>query len=68
MPSNIRSCTLLTPDFIAPARFDDPAAALDQVRAIYDSSINHLRESLQRFVGGESISSHVRACYPFVRV
>ncbi|MDP3843437.1 MAG: AMP nucleosidase [Oxalobacteraceae bacterium] len=59
---------MLTPDFIASTRFDDPAAALDQVRAIYESSINHLRDSLQRFVSGESPASHVRACYPFVRV
>jgi len=59
---------LLNPHFVAPARFDDPAAALDQVRAIYDGSISHLRDHLQRFVGGESFSQRVRACYPFVRV
>ncbi len=59
---------MLTPHFIAPARFDDPAAALEQVRAIYERSINHLRESLQRFVSGESPAEHIRACYPFVRV
>jgi AMP nucleosidase len=57
-----------TPPFIAPARFDDPLAALNQVRAIYDNSINHLRDSLQRFVNGEQLPDHVRACYPFVRV
>jgi AMP nucleosidase len=57
-----------TPSFIAPARFDDPAAALAQVRQIYDSSIQHLRESMQRFVAGEHHEGHVRACYPFVRV
>ncbi|MGV8892346.1 MAG: AMP nucleosidase [Burkholderiaceae bacterium] len=57
-----------TSHFIAPAHFDDPAAALDHVRAIYASSINHLRESLQRFVSGENPAEHVRACYPFVRV
>lgn len=56
------------PHFIAPARFDDPAAALEQVRAIYDRSIHHLRDALQRFVGGEHLSDQVRACYPFVRV
>lgn len=59
---------MLTPDFIAPTSFNDPAAALDQVRTIYDASINHLRDSLQRFVAGEKLSAHVRACYPFVRV
>jgi AMP nucleosidase len=49
-------------------RFDDPAAALAQVIAIYDHSINHLRDSLQRFVSGEQLTDHVRACYPFVRL
>jgi AMP nucleosidase len=55
------------PLFIAPARFDDPAAALAQVQAIYKSSVEHLREALQRFVAGEDVG-HVRAHYPFVRV
>lgn len=57
-----------TAPFIAPARFDDPAAALAQVRRIYDGSIAHLREQLHRFVGGDELSTRVRACYPFVRV
>jgi AMP nucleosidase len=56
------------PLFIAPARFDDPAAALAQVRHIYDNSVTHLRAQLQRFVAGEPMAGHVRACYPFVRV
>jgi AMP nucleosidase len=55
------------PLYIAPARYDDPAAALAQVQAIYQSSVEHLRGALQRFVAGESVG-HVRACYPFVRV
>jgi len=54
--------------FIAPARYDDPAAALAQVQAIYDNSIRHLRDALQRFVAGEDFPQHVRACYPFVRI
>ncbi len=58
----------LAPPYIAPARFDDPAAALAQVRAIYDGSIAHLRGALNGFVTGESLAGRVRACYPFVRV
>ncbi|MES2935863.1 MAG: AMP nucleosidase [Pseudomonadota bacterium] len=57
-----------TPNFIAPVRFDDPDAALEHVQTIYQHSIDHLRESLQRFVSDESFTGHVRACYPFVRV
>ena len=56
------------PSFIAPARFTDPAAALARVREIYDSSLCHLREAMKRFVAGETMPGHVRACYPFVRV
>ena len=56
------------PHYIAPASFDDAAAALAQVQAIYASSVAHLRGALQRFVAGDISAGHVRACYPFVRV
>jgi len=56
------------PAFIAPARFTDAAAALAQVRAIYDQQIAHLRGAMQRYVAGETMPGHVRACYPFVRI
>jgi AMP nucleosidase len=56
------------PLFIAPARFDDAEAALAQVQAIYRSGVEHLRDSLRRFVAGEDDGQPVRACYPFVRV
>jgi len=59
---------MLTPPYIAPARFDDAAAALAQVQRIYDASVAHLRDALQRFVAGDTPAQHVRACYPFVRV
>ena len=49
-------------------RFTDPAAALRQACRIYDNSIAHLRQAMQAFVAGADFSSHVRACYPFVRV
>ncbi len=58
----------ILPPFIAPSQFDDPAAALAQVQLIYQNSLDHLRDALGRFVSGESLASHVRACYPFVRV
>jgi len=56
------------PAFIAPERFTDPAAALARCREIYDTNIAHLREAMQRFVAGQTLAGHVRACYPFVRV
>ena len=48
--------------------FTDAAAALAHAKAIYDSGIAHLRQSLKEFVGGQDGMWHVRACYPFVRV
>ncbi len=56
------------PPFIAPTRHSDPQSALDQVRTIYSQQINHLRGAMQRFVAGEALAGHVRACYPFVRI
>jgi AMP nucleosidase len=56
------------PPFIAPMRYHDPAAALAQVRAIYEQQIAHLRDAMQRYVAGETLPGHVRACYPFVRL
>ncbi|MBU3739409.1 MAG: AMP nucleosidase [Rhodoferax sp.] len=56
------------PDFIAPARFSDPDLALARIAEIYDHSVGHLRQAMRRFVAGETLPGHVRACYPFVRV
>ena len=56
------------PPFIAPLRYTDPAAALAQVCAIYDQQTAHLRSAMQRYVAGETLPGHVRACYPFVRI
>ena len=56
------------PPFIAPTRHRDPESALAQVRAIYSQQIDHLRDTMQRFIGGEVLADHVRACYPFVRI
>ena len=56
------------PPFTPPARFTDAAEALAQVQTIYRDALSHLRESMLRFVAGESLPGRVRACYPFVRV
>ncbi|CAN5809102.1 AMP nucleosidase [soil metagenome] len=50
--------------------FDDPALALAHVKTIYEANVEYLRNSLQEFVAGGPASeqTHIRACYPFVRV
>jgi AMP nucleosidase len=58
-----------TPDFTAPVFYRDPAAALAQVQAIYQRSVEHLRLAMREFVaGGDFRQTRVRACYPFVRL
>jgi AMP nucleosidase len=59
---------MLTPPFIAPRRFDDPVAALAQVRTAYDSAIAQLRIAIEQFVAGEDVLQRVRAYYPYVRI
>ena len=56
------------PAFIAPTRYNDAAAALAQVQLIYEQQISHLRSAMQRYVAGDTLPGHVRACYPFVRI
>ncbi|MCB1899776.1 AMP nucleosidase [Cognatazoarcus halotolerans] len=53
---------------VEPVCFDDPAAALEQVGAIYDASIATLRDALRRFVAGEDFGERCRAFYPMVRI
>ena len=49
-------------------RFTDADAALAQVMRIYEGSIAHLRQAMQGFVAGTGVETHVRACYPLVRL
>jgi AMP nucleosidase len=56
------------PTFIAPTRYAHAADALAQVQLIYSQQIAHLRGTMQRYVAGETLPGHVRACYPFVRI
>ena len=56
------------PPFIAPMRFTDPHGALAQVTLIYETGIQHLRQSMQRFVASEDDGTRMRAFYPMVRI
>ncbi|MET0333108.1 MAG: AMP nucleosidase [Rhizobacter sp.] len=59
---------MASPTQITARSFNDAAAALAHATTIYDMGIAHLRDSLVRFVGGEKLQQHVRACYPYLRV
>ena len=59
---------MATPTLLKAQSFTDADAALAHASTIYNAGIGYLRDSLQRFVAGESFTQHVRACYPYLRV
>ena len=46
-----------SPDFTAPRLFDDPDAALDQVRRIYQHSVDFLRKALPLIYGAALLTT-----------
>jgi len=58
----------IRPPFIAPTRHTDADSALAQVQALYQTSLNHLRNAMREFVAGTNFEQRVRAFYPFVRI
>ena len=59
---------MIEPLLVPRESFDDPDAAVARVREIYQAGVDHLRMHLHDFVAGRVPASHVRACYPSVRV
>src|SRR5471030_892343 len=59
---------MIEPLLVPRESFDDPYAAVARVRQIYQAGVDHLRKHLHDFVAGRTPTSHVRACYPSVRV
>jgi AMP nucleosidase len=58
----------IRPPFTAPTRHTDADSALAQVQALYQTSIDHLRDAMRAFVAGTHFEQRVRAFYPFVRI
>ncbi len=48
--------------------FDDPAAAVARLSAIYEANVAFLRDAFARYRHRVSFNQRVRACYPFVRI
>ena len=59
---------MIEPLLVPRESFDDPDAAVERVRQIYQAGVDHLRKHLHDFVAGRVPATHVRACYPSVRV
>ncbi len=58
----------IRPPFTAPTRHTDADSALAQVQALYQTSLDHLRQAMREFVAGTHFEQRVRAFYPFVRI
>ena len=58
----------IRPPFTAPTRHTDADSALAQVQALYQTSLDHLRQAMREFVSGTNFDRRVRAFYPFVRI
>ncbi len=58
----------IRPPFIAPTRHTDADSALTQVQALYQTSLDHLRQAMREFVSGTNFDQRIRAFYPFVRI
>ncbi|MDI9332448.1 MAG: AMP nucleosidase [Alphaproteobacteria bacterium] len=58
----------ISPPFIAPTRHRDADSAVAQIQHLYAQATGHLKEHLQAFTQGETLTDRVRACYPFVRI
>jgi len=58
----------IRPPFTAPTRHTNADSALAQVQALYQTSLDHLRQAMRAFVSGTNFDQRVRAFYPFVRI
>ena len=55
----------LTPQRIATEAFTDAAAAVVRLDEIYERNTHFLRDYFGAYVNGESLTTRVRATYPF---
>jgi AMP nucleosidase len=60
--------SVLTPQCIATEAFSNVNAAVARLDEIYERNTRFLRDRFEAYANGESISTRVRATYPFVRI
>ena len=60
--------SVLTPQRIATEAFTDAAAAVVRLDEIYERNTHFLRDCFEAYVNGESLTTRVRATYPFARL
>jgi len=59
---------ILSPPSIAAQAFTDAPAAVARLEEIYERNTAFLRERFEAHTAGETLTSRVRATYPFVRI
>jgi AMP nucleosidase len=65
----MRSAPMIqSPPAIATEAFTDANAAVARLEEIYDRNTQFLRDCFEAYLNGQAFTSHVRACYPFVRM
>ncbi|WP_439396121.1 AMP nucleosidase [Bradyrhizobium sp. PMVTL-01] len=57
-----------SPPSIATKSFSDASAAVARLEEIYERNTKFLRDRFEAYVGGEAVTTRVRAYYPFVRL
>lgn len=57
-----------SPPPIATQAFTDADAAAARLEEIYDRNTQFLRDRFEAYLNGQPFATHVRACYPFVRM
>jgi AMP nucleosidase len=60
--------SLQSPPSIATESFSDASAAVDRLEEIYERNTKFLRDRFEAYVNGETVTTRVRAYYPFVRI
>ena len=60
--------SILTPQCIATEAFTNATAAVARLDEIYERNTAFLRDCFGAYANGETISTRVRATYPFVRI
>ncbi|MBR0709067.1 MULTISPECIES: AMP nucleosidase [Bradyrhizobium] len=57
-----------SPPSIATKSFSDASLAVARLEEIYERNTKFLRDRFEAYVGGEAVTTRVRAYYPFVRL
>ncbi|MEK9283701.1 MULTISPECIES: AMP nucleosidase [unclassified Bradyrhizobium] len=66
--ANMHPIPIQSPPSIASESFNDADAAVARLEEIYERNTKFLRDRFEAYVNGETITTHARAYYPFVRV